>query len=277
MTRKRWQLGLLAGLLLAGSGCVTPNCEAVKIAYEAGPNCEIPLCDREHTYAILINGVTSLGLNGLRDALAQRGFTKVYSTQLYHVWWLEWEMRQIVRDDKSARFVLVGYDASCPSVLGMAHEAARKKIPVDAVMLINPVGTFLERTHSARTVVVTSDPERAAVRTQQTVTVADAGHWSLPTHPRTVETLMDLLKITASHVVHPPVYSISDKNLPLPGLNVDPTLPPEWRFLEDQPGPHSVPLTPIPPAAPLPDLPPGILDGSVPPAPLPAPRKVGDK
>lgn len=282
MTAQAWLVGVGVGLLLTGSGCVTSCHQAAKASLEAGPNCEVPLCDRQHTYAVLLNGLTPTGLDGLRDQLAKHGFTKVYSADLCYVWWLEWEMRRVFREDKSARFVLVGYDLSAPSVLGMAREATRNGLAVDSVVLLDPVATQLAASSSTRTIVVRSAGDCELVPHMETVAVPEAGHFTLPTHPKTVAAVCAALNDTAARIVHPPVYSIAEKNellpLPRPISATSPPVAPEWQFLDDQPGPHSVPLTPYPCDRPLPNLPPGGIDGTMPgqAIPLPAPRKVGE-
>src|SRR5204862_3720290 len=127
--------------------------------FDGGPNAEVPLCDRSHVYAFLVNGLTPpgpSGLDGLRMKLAEHGFAKVYCGELCHVWWMWQEMKRIGCDDPAARFVLAGYDFGCGSAAGLARDAARRGLNVDALVLLDPATSTRATDCAIRTVVIRS-------------------------------------------------------------------------------------------------------------------------
>ncbi|MDB5313586.1 MAG: hypothetical protein JWO38_7788 [Gemmataceae bacterium] len=288
MTGKRWLIAVGLGALFAGSGCVSCGHQACKPVLDAGPNCEVPACDRRHVYTVLINGLTPggpSGLEGLRDRLATHGYEKVYYGQLCHVWWMWQEMKRVHTEDPSARFVIIGYDFGSDSAAGLARDAVAKGIPVDAVVLLDPSGQPDPGTCPVRTVMLRCTAGVAAPHADG-IALCGATHLTLPTHPRTVEIVCELLKESAARVEHPPYYEGPEmtydgappRAMPLPG----PGLTEDWFFLHDQPGTHAVPLTPVPAAPfsipPAPGTPgPWVVPAPTPPTglPLPAPKKLG--
>jgi hypothetical protein len=252
MTGKRWLAAVGLGLVLAGSGCVSCGHQVCKPAYDAGPNCEVPLCDRRHVYTVLVNGITPggpSGLDGLREKLAGHGYDKVYYGELCHVWWLWEEMKQVHKDDPTARFVLVGFDFGSSSAVGLARDAVKKGIPVDTVVLLDPPGHPDVGTCSVRTVVIRCTAGVLAPNADG-IAIPDATHLNLPTRPQTIDILCGLLKETAMRVEHPPYYEgleATYDGAPPPR----PTVPGngaggDWSFLYDQPGTHTNPLSPVP-------------------------------
>jgi len=153
---------------------------------------------------------------------------------------------------------------------------------VDAVYLLDPVVTKLAPTGATRTVVVQSGTNCEPTPNIETVSVPDAGHFSLSTHATTVATIHAGLKISAFRVIHPTVFSVApDGGMLLPPGTVSPTDPrlmPNRQFRDDTPGANFPPLTPVtpegvqPPTTILP--PPQPLPAQ--PLPLPSPRKARD-
>jgi hypothetical protein len=305
MTGKAWLAAVSVGLLLGGSGCMTCCHQSAKVALEVGPTCDIPACDRQHVYAFLVNGITPAlptGLEGLRDRLADRGFVKTYYGQLCHAPWYYYEMKRLHRENPSARFVVVGYDFGCAAASALAADAVQAGVPVDAVVLLDPVGKQPMGGCATRTVLVRCGCGEPAPHTESAA-VPGANHFTLPAHPRTVDLVHDLLKESAVRVVHPEAldanvwgheYAPPPRDLAVP----PPGFAPDWLFLHDHAGPHAVPLTPVPenPLLPGPIAPallprggvvqppivvpvhpvPFVIPNPVPPPglPLPAPRKL---
>ena len=306
MTGKKWLAAVGVGVLLAGSGCVTCCHKAAKTTLEVGPACDVPLCDRQHVYVVMVNGATPAmpcGLEGLRDKLAEAGFAKVYCGQLYHALWFEWEMARVHECDPAARFVLVGYDFGGPVAAGMARAALAKGIPVDAVFLLDPVGKVQMGGCATRTILVRSGACPEASPHTESVAAAGANHFTLPTHPQTVASVCGVLKEVAVRVEHAEGYTTEyGYDHAAPPRAVSPPageVAPEWLFLYEKPGTHGVPLAPTTPGGwPVPIAPSMVPRGGFappvdlprarplpyfiplpppPPAtPLPTPKKLGD-
>jgi hypothetical protein len=282
MTGRTCGIAVGVGLLLAGTGCVSCGHEVCKTVIDAGPNCTVPRCDRSHVYVFLVNGVTPTGLDGLREELAGHGFDKVYCGHAVHGAWMALEMKRVRDGDPCARFVVVGYDLGCPTAVRLARGAARHGLPADAAVLLNPAGKTDMAGCAVPTVVVRCGTNSCAVPHTDRVLVAGATHFTLPSHPQTVDLLHCVLAESAYRVEHPSTYEPVEwryENAPPPR----PMIPPgpgeadEWFFLHEQPGPHAVPLTPVPCC---PEVVPGpaVLPSPTPlpgsPLPLPVPRKL---
>lgn len=269
MTATRWAIG--AGLLVAAasSGCVSCGHDACATFLNAGPNATEPLCDRQHVYVFLINGLTpdvSSGLEDLRLKLAERGYQKVYRGELCHAAWMAFEMKRLLRCDPSARFVLVGYDLGCGAAAALARHGQRRDWPVDAIVLIDPLTLPDAGNQPLRTVVVRSGGDcTACTDSLRTVNVPEGSHWTLPVHPQTVEAIAGALKESAMKVEHPEAWvdpaemEIPNRYMPVPV----PGASPEWQFLQERLNRQFEPLTPASePTAPNPGY------------GLPTPRKV---
>lgn len=206
MAGKRWLVVAGVATLLANAGCVSCCHKSSKVGFDAGPSCAVPLCDRQKVYAVLLNGVTpggSAGLDALRDRLAERGFTKVYSAQVVHAGWLEREMARVCADEQGARFVVVGYDLGCVSAKDVAERMTAAGVPIDALVYLDPLGVKTGAAVS-RTVVVRSGGVAAPVPHTEAVYVPSAGHFDLPDHPSTVEAVYRQMADAAFRVMHPP-------------------------------------------------------------------------
>ena len=264
MTGKQWLVAAGLGILLTAGGCGTCGHHVCKIAREAGPNCAVPLCDRQHVYVFMINGLTpygSSGLEGLRDKLAESGFTKVYCGQLSHTVWFGTEMRRLHAEEPEARFVLVGHDVGGTAAARLAADAVEDGLPVDALVMLDPMGSKPPAVGcSVRTLLICSGTANSPLPHTERIAVPDAGHFTLPAHPQTVAAVCGVLGEVARKVEHPEVLDIN----PLPTY---PHAPPvramtspasdrEWGFLLDQVGTHNVPLTPVDAAVKLPASPP---------------------
>ncbi len=249
MTRARWAAVAAVAVLAGGSGCVSCDTRSARANWEGGPACEVPVCDRQHVYAVLVNGACPAGptsLEGLRDGLAERGFVKTYFGQVLHAPWLAHEMRAVAKCDPTARFVVVGADIGAPAAAHLARHAAADGLAVDALVLLNPLSMSRSDGCATRTVLVSCGTDCSAPHTEQ-ASIPDATRLTLPGHAGTVELVCGLLKESAARVVHPP--AVFD-DLTEPGarpprdLTPPPGAPAEWLFLHDHPGYSPAPLPP---------------------------------
>src|SRR5690348_12610175 len=106
MIGTRWPVAVGLALLALASGCVSCGYDVCKPVLDAAPFAEAPVCDRPHVYAFLINGVAPSGLSGLDDLrlrLAERGYEKIYCTDLCTAPWIEFEMKRVKKCDSLAR------------------------------------------------------------------------------------------------------------------------------------------------------------------------------
>ena len=285
MAGKRWPVAACLGLLLAGSGCVNCGYQACKPALAAGPTAEVPLCDRREVYLVMVNGLSPAcpgGLDGLRCRLADRGFTKMYSGELCHVWWLWQEMKRLHKEEPCARFVVLGYDFGCGPAASLARDAVEKEMRVDGLVLLNPVGAPTDSGCRVPTVVIRSGTGSAPIPPGECVCLPEASHFTLPSKSETVEVVYGLLKDSAARVEHLPetdegmlLYdgAPAPRQFLLPGTGQSG----DWMFLHDRAGTHTLPLSPLP-YWPVPGVPPESVPGTVPPAggarPLPFPRQM---
>ena len=253
MTAKFGPIGVALAVLIAAPGCVSYGHKAAKVALAAGPACGVPLQDRRHVYAFMVNGLTpgvAPGLDGLRDRLAECGFMKVYVGGLCHELWFEDEMKRVIGCDPDARFVFVGYDYGCGSAAALGAAAARAGWPVEAVVLLDPAGPAAAGCPT-RTVLVTSGAYAEVSPHTERVAIPEANHFALPTHPRTVETLCEIMRGAASQVVRHPEYDVPESAIPFgsPSRYVPaphPVTDPAWLFLDPPPELRAVPLSPVP-------------------------------
>jgi hypothetical protein len=260
MTGKNWLAAVGLGMALISSGCVTCCHESAKAILEAGPTCDVPHCDRQKAYAVFIDGVNPFGLCLLRDRLAENGFAKVYCGNMAHAGWFKREIVRVHADDPSTRFVIVGYEMGCSDANGIAADVMEAGVPVDAVILVAPVATRSMRSCPARRILVTCGYDVPETPHSERCTVCDANPFTLPTHATTVGLVLNVLKESASRVEHPPVYEFPTLRYehaapPVIPSPIPPGAPADWLFLEDYPGPHTVPLSPVPDLLPVPIAP----------------------
>ncbi|MBX9581382.1 MAG: hypothetical protein K2X87_13860 [Gemmataceae bacterium] len=224
MTGKRWLAAAGLAGLLAQAGCVTCCHTASKAGFEAGPDCEVPLPDRQKVYAVLVSGV-SPGMDALRDRLAARGFTKIYSAPVTHLGWLEREMARVCAEEPGARFVVVGGDLGCLAAKDLAARGQAAGVPVDAVIFLGPVG--IKSAAAAKTVVVLPGGVAETLPGAETLFVPSAGQFDLPDHPRAFDAVYRQLAASAARVEHPPTLAAAEPDYPhappirfLPGVGV---------------------------------------------------------
>src|SRR5262245_6086083 len=172
-------------------------------------------------------------------------------------------IRRIHSAGPSARFVVLGYDLGGPAATRLATHALAAGVPVDALVLLDPVGKLDTTGCPVRTLLLNSTAAVAPIPDSQSVLIPDAGHFKLPTHPQTVALIVELLAEVAAQVgegevIGPVIEWPYEDAPPLRVIPVpDPDAPPEWNFLIDLPGNHTERLLPV-------DSPPTIRSSAVP-------------
>jgi predicted esterase len=248
----RWLRGLAPALLAAAvgiSGCMpflhqvgAPSKEQL-----AQTSC-VPQAARNHVHIFFIHGMDPFdwaNLEGVRDFLHSLGFIKTHYGQIYHVWQFENELRQVHKEDPCARFVLIGFSFGANMVRNLAHVANQENIPIDLLVYLG--GNTLENCPDDK-------PENALhivnilatgciwngdyLEGADNLTYGDVWHFGSPSHPRTLELLVDELAKVAARV---PVVVQEPPPL-MPGGEEAPTPRPivpskaerrdEWDFLK---------------------------------------------
>lgn len=238
MSGRNWLIGALAVVAFAQTGCVTCCHKGYEKSLASGPECELPTACRNNVYVFLINGLTPPthnGLNALRMKLGENGFAKVGIADLAGALHIEHEIKKIRNCEPDAKFVLVGYDLGAPAAVADAKHLAAKGIPVEAVVLLDPVGC--KEVCCAPTLLVTSGKKPCTVPHSQQVLVPDVGHFSLPAHPTTVAAVTDLLSTIAGNnytETGDPVPEWSYKDAPPMRQQVTGRWAAEWDFLSDR-------------------------------------------
>jgi hypothetical protein len=219
MTGRLWALTATIVALAAGVGCM--NCRHKGYQEALYPPAELPYPPpvRNQVFLFMMNGHDVLEYGGmleLRDRLCHAGYPMVYYTQRMDRAWYNRELRRVARDNPGARLLLLGYGSATPVVTGLAYDAARDRLPIDAVIYLDPVGTSADLigTLPYHSVTVRSHNWRGGQRleTSETDTVANVGHYGLPTHQATVDTLLRLLTASAGQVA---LYPTAGPRLPL--------------------------------------------------------------
>ncbi|HET6573363.1 MAG TPA: hypothetical protein VFG68_07165 [Fimbriiglobus sp.] len=267
MTGRLGVLATTAAVLAVGAGCVNSRHTAFQEALYPPIELPYPPPARNQVFLFMMNGhdvLESGGMLELRDQLCRAGYPMVYYTQRVDREWYHHEMWRVARANPGARLLLLGYGSAAPAVTGLVYDAARDGLPIDAVVYLDPIGVSGDQaaTLPYRSVAVRSHNWRGgrALSTSETVTVANVGHYALPSNPATVETLVQLLTASAGQVpVYPagglPRLPLRDKPDPTP-RGIDPATVAQplgpWDFLK--PSPPFPTLPGGPPAPPSSDL-----------------------
>jgi hypothetical protein len=244
MTGRNWLVAVFAGLALSQAGCVTCCHKGYEKSLKSGPDCDLPAAARNQVYVFLIDGLTPPthnGLGALRTKLGESGFAKVGIADLAGSLGIEHEIKKIRACEPEARFVLVGYDVGATAAVCDAKHLAAKGIPVDAVVLLDPVGC--KEVCCAPTLLVTSGKKPCAVPHSARVVVPDVGHFGLPAHPVTVAAITDLLATIAANNFEPTTDGPIEWTYPhAPEARPEPVgrLSAEWDFLSARGAPRAI-------------------------------------
>ncbi|HUR54429.1 MAG TPA: hypothetical protein VMZ71_09875 [Gemmataceae bacterium] len=247
MSGKRWLTGLVVAISATNAGCISCDHAAHKSALDAGPVCEVPACERQKVYVFMLNGLAptaSCGLDGLRVKLAEQGFPKIGCGQVFHAAWAADEMKRILCDNPDARFVLLGYDLGGGAAAKLAQQSVQAGLPVDALVLLDPKGKASMTPSGVRTLLITSGAGLPPTPHTESVIIPDVGHFRLPTHPKTLALVCNLLNEVAAKQMRPEIeiYPMwSYEHAPAPRISPLPG-DPEWNVLTDRPGGVTLPL-----------------------------------
>jgi hypothetical protein len=216
MNGKLWVAGAVLAIVLANTGCVSCCSKSYGKAWNCAPDCELPTHCRGNVYVFMVHGATpstDCGLEALRAKLAECGFPKVGVGELAAAPCVWWEIKKIAKCEPDARFVLLGYDLGAPAAVCVARDLASKNIPVEAVVLLDPVGCG--ETRDLRTIVVASgSASYSTLPCMPRMTVYEANHFQLPAHPKTVAVVCGLLQEIAARDCKPGEDEIQEWNYP---------------------------------------------------------------
>lgn len=199
MSKRFWAVGALLAIVAANAGCVSCCHESYAKAWHAAPDCELPPDCRGRVHVFMVHGVTpthDCGLAALRRRLAESGFAQVGEGELLSAPCIAIEIKRIHQCDPGAKFVLIGYDFGGAAAAWLARDLTEKRIPVEAVVLLNPLGCG--EPCGVRTLLVTSGCTTSTAPFTERVVVATASHARLPGHPTTVAVVTKLLKEIAT-------------------------------------------------------------------------------
>ncbi len=246
-----WRRALAFGLLtlgLGGGGCCYLHPVHAPEPEVLTPCQSLPRCCKDHVHVFLINGLDPFNygnLTGLRDYVQSLGFHQTYYGQLYHYWWFQNQIRRIHREDPEAHFVLVGFSVG----VNMADALARSLKPEGVYF---DVLVFLSGNHPVEPM-----PHQPPANAGRVVNILAAGllqtrgerdwaenlrpagswHFDTPTHPDTLQAMVDVLAQVAGavpEVITEPPPAPADFQAPTPR----PVLPrataryDEWDFLK---------------------------------------------
>lgn len=237
MSGRLWAVGAALAILCANTGCVSCYSKTYGQAWKSAPDCELPTPCRGKVYVFMVHGVTpttDCGLEALRAKLAESGFPKVGVGELASAPCVWWEIKTIAKYEPDARFVLLGYDLGAPAAVCIARELCAKNVPVEAVVLLDPVACG--ETRDLRTVLIASGAASpSALPYTPRLVVSEANHFQLPAHPKTVAAITDLLHEIAARNCEPGEDEIQEWNYPgAPEMRPLPTpLGNEWDLLVD--------------------------------------------
>ena len=216
MNQRMWAAGAVLAIVLANTGCVSCCSKSYATARNCAPDCDLPTPCRGNVYVFMVHGVTpttSCGLEALRTKLAECGFAKVGVGELASAPCVWWEIKKIAKYEPEARFVLVGYDLGAPAAVCVARDLCKRKISIEAVVLLDPVGCGESR--DLRTIVIASgSASYSSLPYMPRVVVSEANHFQLPAHPKTVGTISGLLQEIAARNCELPVDPIEEWNYP---------------------------------------------------------------
>ena len=192
--------------LLTSFGCTTcPH----RAAFDAlGTECDelTTVPQRSHVVAILVGPETVFDLGGVGTfsrKLNEAGFSRIYRGGILHANWLSREAQRTYEDDPETRFVVIGYDFACRTARNLAVDLSQTGLPVDAVVLLDPLAVDSNRSLPANVELTivrshgwTGNPVPDAVES----IVPGVGHYDLLASPETLGTVVAAISTVAQRV-----------------------------------------------------------------------------
>jgi hypothetical protein len=240
MKAREWWLQGLGRLFLmllpaGASGCLCFLHPVRSPGHQCLEACRaVPQDCRDHVHIVLINGLDPLyvgNMAGMRDYLQQLGFSHTYFGQLYDWWWFKYKVRRVHREDRDARFVVVGYSWGSSMAHSLARAVQDEGIQIDLLVHLDAVA-FCRKFHHrpenvGRVLNVTSVSMLCGVPSEGAVNIheSDVWHFGPPTHPRTLEALAANLASLATAPKAPEAQSMPRAATVAPGPAPITTLP----------------------------------------------------
>jgi hypothetical protein len=220
--------------LLASLGCTTcPHRAAFDaLATEADQSCTYG--QRNRVIAVLVGPESVFDLGGVgtfSKSLNEAGFARIYRGGILHANWLSREAQRTHEDDPETRFVVIGYDLGCRTARNLAVDLTHSGVPVDAVVLLDPLAVDSNRPLPANvelTVVRSHGWTGNPVPDAFESIVPGVGHYDLLASPETLGTVVAALSTVAQRVAVP--SEVLAANRPA-------HLGPEWDFVL---GPYTI-------------------------------------
>lgn len=254
------RFAVVAMILAAGPGCMICGHSGYHHARQAGPECELPVCQRAGVYVFAmssLNPISVVALDGLREQLNRQGYAKVATGQTIHAGWMHREMRRIRDVEPEAQFIVIGFESAGPVAVRLAERAASEGLAVGAAVVIDSSGNPPPQSASVRVLAI---GEWDGAGTVDSASAPDVATHGLATDSHTIEAVGGLLNEVAGLIPIAPTTEVAEWTYPhAPPLRamVDPALAPEWSFLFDPDAPvvtappaHAPPAVPALPAAP---------------------------
>ena len=224
------RFGLFASSLLALPGCLS-FCHPIPTPPpELAQPCRAqPSCSRDHVYVFLVHGMDPLdyaNLEGVQHYLNELGFNKTYYGQLYHGGTFQKEVRRIHREDREARFVLVGFSFGANVVRSLTRAVKDEGVTVELLVYLG--GNTLEncpRDRPENAVRIINILASGCIWNGDTLDGAenthlpDVWHFGSPSHRHTLERLAQVLAEIASGV---PIVETTNSATPA-GQDAEPT------------------------------------------------------
>ena len=129
MTRPWGRFAGVAAILMTASGCMMCGYSGYHHARQAGPECELPVCQRNGVYVFAmgsLNPISVVALDGLRAHLNRQGYAKVATGQTIHAGWMNREMRRIRDAEPEAHFIVIRFESAGPVAVRLAERRRRR-------------------------------------------------------------------------------------------------------------------------------------------------------
>ena len=169
---------------------------------------------RDRVHVFLVNGVDLLNagnMTGLRDFIRQLGFVHVHEGQVYDLFAFQDDIRRLHREEPDAHIVLIGFSLGANVVHEIASGIDDNGAKIDLMVYLsgNHVVMPLPRSRPANVgrvlnLLAGGLMEKYGFRDYaENIRVAGSRHFTLPTHPLTLEALERELAAVAGSVVIP--------------------------------------------------------------------------